>query len=502
MGPNTERQYRRALADAGLLEGAESEVPELEVLKSAVLAHAPPRPPPQQQSTVAMWRPWIEKLLERGLGPKALFDRLRLEHSDFTGSYAAVKRLVRAIARERGVQPRDVAIAVETEPGDVAQVDFGYAGRLWDPETKALRRAWVFVMVLGYSRHLFAQIVFDQKAETWLRLHAEAFRSLGGVPRTIVPDNLKAAVVRAAFAVDENSELHRSYRELARHYGFTVDPTPPRSAEKKGKVEAGVKYVKHNALRGRDAQDVTEVRAALARWSMEIAGLRRHGTTGQKPLELFQKEREHLLPLPIRPFELVVWKRASVHRDCHVQHDGRLYSVPWRLVGSSVWIRATPTSLVVYHEDQPVARHDRRGHGWRTTLDEHLPDYRAPLRHRSRTYWQTRAQKLGEDVARFVDQVFDADDVLSQLRKVQAIVTHLEKFPPERAQAACRRAALYGATTYQAVRDILRQGLDFEEPASLAAPSPWTAGPPRFARDLRALAQGHLASDGGHHGTH
>jgi transposase len=279
MGPNTERQYRRALAQAELLEGDAEQVPELEVLKAAVLAHAPPKLPPQQLSSVAAWRPEIERLLERGLRPKAIFDRFRLEHADFTGSYASIKRLVRTLARERGVMPHDVAIAVETEPGDVAQVDFGYAGHLWDPDAKALRRAWVFVMVLGYSRHMFTQIVFDQKAETWLRLHVEAFRSFGGVPRTIVPDNLKAAVVRAAFAIDEDSELNRSYRELARHYGFQVDPTPPRAPKKKGKVEASVKYVKTSALAGREGEDVTLVRTALARWTTGIAGMRVHGTT-------------------------------------------------------------------------------------------------------------------------------------------------------------------------------------------------------------------------------
>jgi len=238
MGPNTERQYRLALSEAGLLEGDPERLPDVEALKAAVQEHAPPKPAPQQVSSVGDVRVDVQRYLDRGLGPKAIFDRLRLERSDFVGSYPSIKRLARTIARERGVQPEDVAIAVETDPGDVAQVDFGYAGHLWDPDGKLLRRAWVFVMVLGYSRHLFAQVVFDQKAETWCRLHVEAFRHLGGVPRTLVPDNLKAAVMRAAFAIDEDSGLNRSYRELARHYGFQVDPTPPRSPKKKGKVEA------------------------------------------------------------------------------------------------------------------------------------------------------------------------------------------------------------------------------------------------------------------------
>jgi transposase len=501
MGPNTERQYRRAIEQAKLLDGDAQEIPDLEVLKAAVLEHAPPKAPPQQISSVAIWRPRIEQLIDGGLGAKAIFDRLRLEHADFTGSYASVKRLTWTIGRERGVQADDVAIPVETDPGDVAQVDFGYAGHLWDPETKTLRRAWVFVMVLGFSRHLFAHVVFDQKTETWLRLHIAAFKHFGGVPRTMVPDNLKAAVVRAAFAIDDDSELNRSYRELARHYGFRVDPTPPRAPKKKGKVEASVKYVKRNALAGRDGEDITLVQPALARWIIEVAGTRVHGTTGKKPLEAFEKEeRAKLLPLPTRPYELVVWKRGTVHGDCHVEFEGRLYSVPWRLVRQAVWTRATPASVVVYHDDEVVARHERRGVGWRSTLDEHLPGERAALRHRRRDFWEERAAQIGDEVAVFVRAVFDADDVLSQLRKVQAIVTHLEKFPPDRARAACRRASFYGATTYKAIRDILRRGLDLEPMPDAAAPasSSWA---PRFARDTRTLAL-FRRTDGGSHGPH
>jgi transposase len=98
------------------------------------------------------------------------------------------------------VRAEDVAIPVETEAGHIAQVDFGYVGELYDPDEGRLRKAYVFVLVLGYSRHMFVRLVFDQKVETWLMLHIEAFEELGGVPAVIVPDNLKAAVIRAAFA--------------------------------------------------------------------------------------------------------------------------------------------------------------------------------------------------------------------------------------------------------------------------------------------------------------
>jgi hypothetical protein len=125
--------------------------------------------------------------------------------------------------------------SAKTEPGQIAQVDFGYIGKLYDPAERRFRKAWVFVLVLGYSRHLFAKIAFDQKVETWIRLHMEAFAALGGVPAVLIPDNLKAAVIRAAFGVDSETALNRSYRELARHYDFKIDPTPPCDPKKRAR---------------------------------------------------------------------------------------------------------------------------------------------------------------------------------------------------------------------------------------------------------------------------
>ena len=360
-------------------------------------------------------------------------------------------------------------------------MDFGYVGKLFDPVTMVLRKAWCFVMVLAYSRHMVVRVVFDQKIETWLQLHVEAFAELGGVVETVVPDNLKAAVVRAAFAVDDHSELNRSYRELARHYDFKVDPTPPYDAPKKGKVEAGVKYVKGNFFVGRQESDVEEVRRDLGRWVSEIAGTREHGTTHKQPLEQFEAiERAALRPLPKVQWEPVVWRRAKVHRDAHIAVDKRLYSVPWKHIGQRVWVRMSAHTMTVYAAGERVATHDRRGPGYRTTLDSHLPDHRADLRHRSRAFWEGRADALGEEVGHYVRAIFDSDDVLSQLRGVQAIVGHLETFPVERARAACRRAEHFGSYGYGALKNILRRGLDLEPLPEVPPSAPLAA--PRFAR--------------------
>ncbi len=486
MSPNTERTYREALEREGLLGGDAEQLPELDVLKAAVTRALPAAAPPQSVSSVERYEARIVELAKAGAGPKAIFDRLRLDERDFDGTFWAVRRVYRRWRKQRGVRAEDVAIPVETAAGEIAQVDFGYVGHLYDAASGRRRKAWVFVLVLAYSRLMFARVVFDQKLETWLRLHVEAFAAFGGVPRTIVPDNLKAAVVRAAFGVDGAASLNRSYRELARHYGFKVDPAPIYAPEKKGKVESGVKYVKGNFFVARDGDDAGETNAQLARWLDEIANARVHGTTHRRPAEVFAAdERAALLPLPARKFESVVWQEARVHRDSHVAFDHRLYSVPWKLVGQTVWLRATAREVTVYADDARVATHSRRGAGPRSTHDEHLPPERAPWRHRSRAYWEERADRIAPEVGAYARELFDADDVLSMLRTVQSVVTHLEKFPRERAIGACQRAQHYGSRSYGVLKNILRQGLDLA-PLPTTQPAPPLASP-RFARSIDEL---------------
>lgn len=481
ISPNTERGYRSALNVEGLLDGDPEDLPPLAELRDVVYRRMS-KPMPQHASSLETWRREIEVLFENGAQPRAIYDALRLKHKDFTGSYSAVKRMVRQLRKLQPVQAGDVAIPVETLPGEVAQVDFGYVGKVYDPQTECFRKAWVFVMVLGHSRHMFARITFDQKVETWLECHVAAFAHFGGVPKTVVPDNLKAAVIRKAFEVDGATSLNRSYRELARHYDFMVDPTPVRSPEKKGKVESAVKYVKNNFFKTRDLEreHVEILQGELGRWVLEIAGTRNHGTTGRQPLEVFEsEERSTLKPLPATRYEIVEWREVKVHRDTHVQFDNRLYSVPWTHVGKKGWVRATPTTVTVYMDEVRVAAHSRIGPKKRSTVESHLPEERACLRHRSRDYWQQRADELGAPVGDYVREIFASDEVLSQLRKVQSIVKLLEAYPIHRARAACERALHYGCYTYVGVKQMLLGGHDLQ-------PLPDEAASPRLENPRHA----------------
>lgn len=482
MGRGTIRQYLVAFAAGDVLEGPVEDLPPAEVLKGTLEERDGFEEPPQQVSSVDRWRCSIEKLRAKGAGPTAIHDYLRLHEPDYDGSLSAVKRLCLRMKREQGPTEEDVAIPVETPPGEVAQVDFGYVGKCYDPSRGVLRKAWVFVMTLGYSRHMFCEIVFDQKIQTWLDLHVRAFEFFGGVPKVIVPDNLKSAVIRAAFAVDDDPVINRSYRELARYYGFQIDPTPPRSPEKKGKVERDVRYVKGSFFKTWESVEIDEDRRQLRRWLMEVAARRRHGTTGRVPLEAFeQEEKPELSQLPTKRWEPVVWKYAKVHRDSHVQIDGAFYSAPWRFIRETLWVRCTRQAVAIYRKDELLCTHSRVPRGKRNTIEEHLPERRRQLRHRSREHWMKLAARIGPEVTELVEAIFGSDDVLLKLRKVQAVVTHLEGFPATRARRAARRALHFGNLEYRAIKTILSKGLDLE-PFPDEQSRSWSQGS-RFARN-------------------
>lgn len=253
-------------------------------------------------------------------------------------------------------------------------------------------------------------------------------------------------------------------------------------------MESGVKYLKGNFMEGRTELEIGSVRRDLSVWLDRVAGQRVHGTTGQRPNEVFERvERAALGPLPADPYRPVVWRQARVHPDAHIAIGRVLYSVPFIHIHKTAWVCVGAQRVTIYIDDARVADHDRRTRG-RSTYDAHLPTERADLRHRSTDYWIGRAETLHPDVGAYIREVFASDDVVSQLRVVQAIVTHLEGFPVERAAAACRRAQEYGNYTYRGVRGILRKALDFDTVAT-DGPEHGKLTAPRFARSPRDFSR-------------
>jgi transposase len=470
-------RYRTWAADQGLLEGTLPSLGELHRLLEETLSG---RLPPQNTSSVARYREVVIKLRNEGVEIAAIYERLK--ERGYAGSYSSVYRFVRKLEPPTP----DVTVRVETEPGEEAQVDFGYAGRMIDPETGELRKTWAFVFTLSWSRHQYVEFVFDQKVETWLRLHRNAFAFFGGAPKRVVIDNLKAGIARVCW---NEPQAQQSYRECAEHYGFLIAPCRPRTPEHKGKVEqGGVHYVKRNFLGGRKPTIVTQANRDVLRWTQTTAGQRVHGTTKEKPLARFEIERAVLQPLPNTPYDLAVWKQVKLHRDCHLVFDHAYYSAPFRLVGQQLWVRGGTREVQIYTGDyQLVATHTRAQRpGQRLTSLDHLPPHKVPGLILSRDGCRQQAAQIGPATQEVVNGLLNHRPE-DRLRTAGRLVRLSDRFGPERLEAACARALRFNDPAYVTVKRILEQGLDAEKPPSTQPPPPAVA----FVRSATELV-GHL----------
>jgi transposase len=473
----TVQRYRAWAAAQGLLTGP---LPALEDLQRLLEQTLTAPAPPQMVSSVEPFRAQVVELRAQGTEMMAIWERLK--ERGYQGSYSAIRRFVRTLEPK---QP-DAVGRVETAPGEEAQVDFGYAGRMLDPQTGQLRKAWAFVMVLSFSRHQYVEFVWDQTVATWLTLHRHAFEYFGGVPKRIVLDNLKAAITKACW---DDPQVQQAYRECAEHYGFLIAPCRPRTPEHKGKVESGVHYVTRNFLGGRTPTTMTQANTDVLGWCLTTAGERTHGTTKAQPVCQFEQcERACLLPLPSAPYDLAIWKQGTVHRDCYVVFDNAFYSAPFRLIGQSVQVRGGSRAVRIYSADfQLVATHPRAQQaGERLTHPDHLPPEKLSGLLLEEEHCRVAAADIGPATLQVVEALL-GDEVIDRRRTVLRLLRLRETYGDERLEAACERAQRFETPTYLTVKRILHQNLD---QAEQSAPPP--APPARtFVRNASELL-GHL----------
>ena len=306
---------------------------------------------PRPRFAAAVYRTAITEKLDAGLSLQRIWQDL-VEEYGYGASYESVKRFVRTIAPTR----RAVGV-FHCAPGAEAQVDFFRGAPTLDAATGEWRRPWVFRMTLGHSRHGYEDAVWDQKLETFLRLHERAFRDLGGVPLVIRHDNLKAAVVRACFF---DPDSHDVYLAFAAHWGFTPLPTQPRHPQENGKQERSGGYVKSNALKGRRFDSLDAHNAFLRHWNRTIARLRIHGTTRRQVWTHFvEVEQRALQPLAVDAFPFFTAGERTVHTDGHVEVAGAFYPVPLALLGQRVRVRWDAHLVRVFQGDTLVMVHAR-----------------------------------------------------------------------------------------------------------------------------------------------
>ena len=450
MGRRTAAKLRKKATAAGWLDRDQPLPSEADLYA----AYSRPRAAQARaRSTLAPHEQRIEQWVEDGIRIKKIHQTLALGFG-YTGSYSSVRRFVERLRQGRP----QITTVLTFDPGEAAQVDFGAGPEIVDVHTGEVFKTWYFVMTLCWSRHQYAELIRDQRVETWLGCHRRAFEHFGGVPGKVIIDNPKCAIVRACY---HDPEVQRAYAECAEGYGFLISPCPVADPRKKGRVESGIKYVKMSFQPLRTFRSLADANAQLMAWVLGEAGNRCHGTTRTAPLTRFgEVERFLLKPLPASPPECARWAKAKVHGDCHIQFDRAYYSVPWQQVGERVDVRATETSVRIYHRHALIAVHARASRpGQHRTVDDHLPPAHQAFKMRDPQWCLNQAERIGPQCEQLIRALF-ADRVLDRLRAAQGVIRLGTRYGAARLEAACQRALAFDNITYRSVRVILEKGLD------------------------------------------
>jgi hypothetical protein len=350
--------------------------------------------------------------------------------------------------------------------------------------------------------------VYRQTTEDFIRCLENAFVRFGGVPQTLVIDNLKAAVTKADWF---DPDLNPKIQSFARHYGTVILPTRPYTPRHKGKVERGVGYVQDNALKGRHFASLADQNRYLLEWETQTADTRIHGTTRQQVRTAFERERASLLPLPIERFPFFEEGRRRVNRDGHVEVAKAYYSVPPEYLGRQVWARWDARVIRLFNDRfEQIAIHARQERGRFRTQDRHIDARKRCGIERGAAWLLSKASLIGEHTGRWAEQMIQQRGV-EGIRVLQGLLSLGSRYPHATIESACATALTHGAYRLRTIRELIKRDgqrqeqFDFiqEHPiirslgeygqlvrssitshggtgsAGSPEPSPWASSPPR-----------------------
>lgn len=429
------------------------------VERSAIAREAPAK------EVLGRYRDEIGRLLaEKEMTVKQV-GRLLKERHAITVSYASVRRYLK---EEFNLGKPDATVHLESDPGEEAQVDFGYVGLMQDAETGKQRKTWCFLMTLSYSRHRFVRFVFRQDSATWIDCHIRAFQFFGGVVRWVVLDNLKPGVIKADLY---DPRIHFAYADLERHYNFAADPAGVRRPRHKGKVERSVPVVRKHLLAGRVFKDIGDANERALSWCRLEIGMEDHGTTKRKPYDVFLKEeKDRLQPLPSEPFEIALWKECTVHPDHHIVFEQCFYSLPTRYIGKKVWAMGTEKRVRIFLDHQLIKTHSRSHKPGEWMTDQ--TDYPA----RKLAYLMSTPESCLAGAAEYGPHTLALiEEVLKPgghrpMRKAQAILRLGEKWGKD-LEKASEKAMAFGNTGYRSIKSMLEKEL-LSMDAGVSSPAP------------------------------
>jgi transposase len=352
----------------------------------------------------------------------------------------------------------------QTHPaGEKLFVDYaGDTVAVLDQVTNAERSAHIFVAALGASNYTYAEARWSEGLGDWIGAHVNALATIGGVPKVVVCDNLKAGVTKPS---RYEPGINRTYQDLAEHYGFAVLPARVRKPRDKAKVEVAVLIVERFVLarlRNRRFFSLEELNAAIRECVSDLNAkvMRKIGKSRAELLETI--DRPALDALPAEPYRYAEWRKCLVAPDYHIEIGKHYYSVPSRLIRETVEARITDTTVEILHKGSRIASHVRSQVSHRhTTITEHMPSA-----HRRYAAWtparmMSVAAKIGPATIALVEAIMKAKPHPEQGFRACLGILRLEKsYGAQRLEAACQRGNDIGATSYGSVVSILRHGLD------------------------------------------
>jgi hypothetical protein len=472
MGRNTVKKYLHLASEKGFtLEGA----CDLETIAAEVLQELNaclPGPSPSKGLTLLPHKEEIRKWMKD--------ERLTLTkiHSKLErlGIETTYSSLYRFVASEIGIPSKTTVRMAETAPGEVAEVDFGRLGLLYDPESGKKRFTYALVVTLVFSRHQYVAVSFTQKLPALIAGIEAAWEFFGGVTRRVIVDNLKAAVVKS----DRYAPVfNRTFLEYSEYRGFIIDPAPARMATGKPTVERQVPYVRKNFFQGETFLNLTHLQEEALKWCTEVAGMRVHGTTRTRPLVVFtEEEKETLIPLTEERFDTPAWSSPTLHPDHHVRIGYGLYSAPTAYIGKKLDARTDSRLVRLYCKGQLIKTHPVVLPGKRSTDFSDYPKEKTPYAMRSCTYYIEKAEEIGHSCQQFMELLLAGDFPWARLRQAQKLLRLPGKYGKDRVENACSRALAFDLIDVRRVEGMITKGLEGTEGASRGK----VIAPARFAR--------------------
>lgn len=395
-----------------------------------------------------------------------------------SGTVVPYRTLHRFATAECGFRPRRSTVRVlDGDPGVECQIDFAQMGFITDEDTGRRRKVHALILTAVYSRHMFVHLSHGQTLADVIAGCEAAWAYFGGVFKVLIPDNLKPVVTDAD---PVNPRFSVGWLDYSQHAGFVTDPARVRSPQDKPRVERIVQYVRGNFFDGENFTSLDQAQEAARRWCTERAGMRIHGTTAARPLEVFDEhEAPMLLPVPA-VYDVPLFRSVKVHRDHHVEIGKALYSMPSAYIGAQVDARADSQLVKLFHRGQLVKTHPRQRPGGRHTDPDDLPTERVGYAMRDLERLQRNADKHGHHIGIYVFRLLDDKLPWTRMRAVYRLLNLVRRYDAASVDAACRTALELDVVSVTKIAAMLAKALE-KTPPDLPAAAGHPAG--RFARD-------------------